>query len=639
MTIAKERAIFLYVKGKSVDKMSKKQFKTESKKILDMMINSIYTNKEIFLRELISNGSDAIDKLYFKSLTDKKIKVNKDDLMIKVIPNKEKRTITITDNGIGMTKEELEDNLGTIAKSGSELFKENNDISKDISIIGQFGVGFYSSFMVSNKVEVISKSIDSSEAYKWISTGADGYTIEETDKKENGTIITLYLKENTENDNYDELLDEYKLEDIIKKYSNYIKYPIKMDFKGEEDKIETKTINSMTPIWKKKQSEVKEEEYNDFYTDKFYDYEKPLKVIKTSVEGLTSYDALLFIPSHAPYNYYTKEYEKGLELYSKGVMIMDKCSDLLPDYFSFVKGLVDSEDIALNISRETMQQNHQVKLIAKNIETKIKNELLAMLKDNREDYEKFYKSFGMQLKHGIYASYGMNKDKLEDLLLFYSSKEDKYVTLDEYVERMKEEQKEIYYASGESIENIKMLPQVDMILDKGYEVLYLTEYLDEFVIKILNSYKEKTFKNVCDKDLDTSTKEEKEAIDKVNEDNKDMLKAMAESIKDNVKEVKFTNNLKNHPVCLTSSGDLSLEMEKIINSMPAEADKVKADITLEINESHPISNKLKELYKNKDNESLAKYTKVLYNQARLLSGLNVDNAAELTDIICNLMSK
>ena len=617
--------------------MSKKQFKTESKKILDMMINSIYTNKEIFLRELISNGSDAIDKLYFKSLTDKTIKIKKDDLEIKVIPNKETRTLTVIDNGIGMTKDELEDNLGTIAKSGSELFKESNDLDKNISIIGQFGVGFYSSFMVASKVEVTSKSLDN-ESYRWISSGADGYSIEKADKKDTGTEIVLYLKENTENDNYDELLDDYHLEELIKKYSNYIKYPIKMDF-TTDGKTETKTINSMIPIWKKKQSEVKDEEYNDFYTDKFYDYEKPLKVIKTSVEGLTSYDALLFIPSHTPYNYYTKEYVKGLELYSKGVMIMDKCGDLLPDYFSFVKGIVDSEDIALNISRETMQQNHQVKLIAKNLETKIKNELLAMLKDNREDYEKFYKAFGMGLKHGIYESYGMNKDKLEDLLLFYSSKEDKYVTLNEYFERMKPDQKEIYYASGESIANIKMLPQVDMILDKDYEILYLTEYLDEFVIKILNSYQDKPFKNVCDKEIDTSSEEEKENIKKVNDEFKDMLTIMSESLKDSVKEVKFTNNLKNHPVCLTSSGELSLEMEKIINSMPADSEKVKADIILEINENHPISAKLKALYEKQDKDELTKYTKILYNQARLLSGLTVDNASELTDLICDMIAK
>ena len=619
--------------------MAKKQFKAESKKLLDMMINSIYTNKEIFLRELISNASDAIDKLYFLSLTDKKLKIKKDDLAIWIIPDKEKRTLKITDNGIGMTKEELEDNLGTIAKSGSELFKENNDKSKDLSIIGQFGVGFYSAFMVSSKVEVLSKSINSDEAYLWTSTGADGYTIEEAKKKTNGTEITLYLKENTEEVDYDSLLEDYRLEGIITKYSNYIKYPIKMNHKDEKDKEEVHTVNSMIPIWKKKQSEVTDEEYNNFYTDKFYDYEKPLKVIRSEVEGLTSYQTLLFIPSHTPFNYYTKEYEKGLELYSKGVMIMDKCPDLLPDYFSFVKGLVDSEDIALNISRETMQQDHQVALIAKNIETKIHKELLTMLKDNRSDYEKFYQAFGMGLKHGIYTSYGTNRDKLEDLLMFYSSKDEKYTTLDEYLERMKPDQKEIYYASGESIANIKMLPQVDMVLDKGYEVLYLTEYLDEFVIKILNTYKEKTFQNVTDKSFDTSTDEEKADIEKINNDNKDLLTSMAEILKDQVKEIKFTNKLKDHPVCLTSSGELSLEMEKIINSMPAETDKVKADTILEINDKHPISKKIRKLYKDNNTEELSKYTKVLYNQARLLSGLNIDNPSELTDLICDMIAK
>ena len=486
--------------------MSKKQFKAESKKLLDMMINSIYTNPEIFLRELISNASDAIDKLYYRSLTDKKVKVKKDELEIWIIPNKEERTITITDNGCGMTKEELEENLGTIAKSGSELFKENNETKKDISIIGQFGVGFYSAFMVASKVDVNSKSIDSDEAYLWSSTGVDGYTIESSNKKENGTTITLYLKENTDTLEVDEYLDEFKLTSIIKKYSDYIRYPIKMNHKDEKNVIEEKVINSMIPIWKKKKTEVEDSEYEDFYTDKFYDYEKPLRVIRSEVEGLTSYQSLLFIPSHAPYNYYTKEYEKGLQLYSKGVMIMDKCSDLLPDYFSFVKGLVDSEDIALNISRETMQQNHQVKLIAKNIENKIKNELLDMLKEDRDNYEKFYQAFGMQLKHGIYSSYGSNKEKLQDLLLFYSSKEDKYVTLDEYIERMKEEDKDIYYVSGESIDKIKMLPKVELLLDKGYEVLYLTEYLDEFVIKMLVEYKEKKFINITDKELDLDRK-------------------------------------------------------------------------------------------------------------------------------------
>ena len=617
----------------------KKQFKTESKKILDMMINSIYTNKEIFLRELISNASDAIDKVYFKSLTDKDININKDDLEIWIRPNKENRTLTISDNGIGMDESELEDNLGTIAKSGSELFKENNDLSKDISIIGKFGVGFYSSFMVASKVEVISKSVNSDKAYKWVSTGADGYSIEECTKDSNGTDIILYIKEDSENEDYCNLLDEYKLMDIVKKYSNYIKYPIKIELKGEDDKVITKVINSMTPIWKKGDKEVTEEEYNDFYTDKFYDYEKPLKVIKTSVEGLTSYNALLFIPSHAPFNYYTKEYVKGLELYSKGVMIMDKCGELLPDYFSFVKGIVDSEDIDLNISRETMQQNHQVSLIEKNIENKIRKELLDMLENDRENYEKFYKAFGMQLKHGIYTSYGMNRDKLEDLLLFYSSKEDKYVTLSEYVSRMKDEDKEIYYASGESIDNIKMLPQVDMMLDKGYEVLYLTEYLDEFVIKILNTYKEKTFVNVTDKKLDMATEEEKEKLEKENTKFNEMLTTMHEAIKDKVSEVKFTNKLKKHPVCLTSVGELSLEMEKVINSMPAESDKVKAEVILEINDSHPISKKLKALYKDGDKKEIAKYTKILYNAARLLSGLDVDNPSEVTELICDMISK
>lgn len=619
--------------------MQKKQFKAESKKLLDMMINSIYTNPEIFLRELISNASDAIDKLYYQSLTDKTIKIKKEDLEIWVIPDKDKRTITITDNGCGMSKEELEDNLGTIAKSGSELFKENNGESKDISIIGQFGVGFYSSFMVSSLVEVISKKYDSPLAYIWSSTGVDGYTINPIDEDLNGTKLILHLKENTDTMNYDELLDSYKLVSIIKKYSDYIKYPIKMNIKNDEGKDEVQTINSMIPIWKKKQKDVKEEEYNDFYTDKFYDYEKPLRVITSSVEGLTSYDALLFIPSHAPFNYYTKEYEKGLQLYSRGVMIMDKCPLLLPDYFSFVKGLVDSSDIALNISRETMQQNHQVNLIAKNIEKKIKKELLEMLKENRGDYEKFYQSFGMQLKHGIYSSYGMHKDTLEDLLLFYSSKDEKYVTLAEYVERMPESQKEIYYASGESINNVKMLPQVEVLKDYGYEVLYLTEYLDEFVIKILNSYKDKKFVNVTDKSLDLDTEEEKKAISKVNDDNKEMLDFIKDTLKDYVKDVKFTNKLKNHPVCLSSTGDLSLEMEHIINTMPNQEEKVKAETILEINDSHNVSKKMRELFKENNTDELATYAKILYNQARLISGLPVDNPNELTDLICSIISK
>ena len=618
--------------------MAKKQFKSESKKILDMMINSIYTNNEIFLRELISNASDALDKLYYQSLTDKKINVSKDDLSIFVDIDKKKRIITITDNGCGMTKDELEENLGTIAKSGSELFKENNDADKDKSIIGQFGVGFYSSFMVASLVEVNSKSISSDVAYKWKSEGADGYTITETNKDSIGTEIKLYLKSNTDECNYDELLDEYKIMNIIKKYSDYIRYPIKMEVQ-EGDKRIVKTINSMIPIWKKSKKDVTEEEYNDFYTDKFYDYEKPLKVISTSVEGLTSYNALLFIPSHAPYNYYTKEYEKGLQLYSRGVMIMDKCSDLLPDYFSFVKGLVDSYDIALNISRETMQKNHQVALIAKNIENKINKELTNMLKNERDKYQEFYKAFGMQLKHGIYSSYGMNKDKLQDLLLFYSSNEDKYVTLSEYVERMKKDQKDIYYASSESINSIKMLPQVEMIKEKGYEVLYLTEYLDEFVIKTIGSYKEHNFINVTDKSLDLDTEEEKEQIKKINEDYKDMFDIMKKGIPDNVKEIKFTNKLKTSPVCLSSMGDLSIEMEKIINTMPNQDEKVSAELVLEINDNHEISKKIKELYNNKENDELEKYGKILYNQARLISGLSIENPKDLTDLICDMISK
>ena len=620
--------------------MAKKQFKAESKKLLDMMINSIYTNPEIFLRELISNASDAIDKLYYRSLTDKDVKVKKDKLEIRVIPNKEERTISIIDNGIGMDKEELEDNLGTIAKSGSELFKENNEMKKDISIIGQFGVGFYSAFMVAKKVVVNSKKVLDETSYTWESDGASGYTINEGEKTSTGTEVILYLKDDDENNNYSEYLEEYKLMGIIKKYSDYIRYPIKMMMIGDDKKEVEKTINSMIPIWKKKQSEVKEEEYNDFYTDKFYDYEKPLKVIKTEVEGLTSYSALLFIPSHAPFNYYTKEYEKGLQLYSRGVMIMDKCSEIIPDYFSFVKGVVDSEDIALNISRETMQSNHQIRLIAKNIENKIKKELEAMLKDEREKYEEFYKAFGMQFKHGIYSSYGADKDKLEDLLLFYSSHKDKLSTIDEYISRMKEDQKDIYYASGDTISNIKMMPQVESILDKGYEVLYLTEYLDEFVIKILGTYKDKKFINVCDNELDTSSEEEKEEIKKVNEENKDMLQAVKEQLKDRVEEVRFTNKLKKHPVCLTSMGELSTSMEKIINSMPNDgSENVHAKTILEINEEHPISDKLKELYKEGKLEEVNKYSNILYNQARLISGLPVENPNELTEMICEILSK
>ena len=620
--------------------MKKKEFKAESKKLLNMMINSIYTNKEIFLRELISNSSDALDKLYYLSLTNADLKVKKDKLEIRIETDKDNRCLKIIDNGVGMTKEELENNLGTIAKSGSELFKEENDKKKDIEIIGQFGVGFYSSFMVSKEVSVLSRSINSDKAYLWTSSGADGYTIEEASKDEVGTVITLYLKDNTDDDNYDEFLESYTIERIVKKYSDYIKYPIKMEVETEDKdkkkKKEVNTLNSMVPIWKKKKKDVKDEEYHDFYTDKFYDYEHPLKVIKSEVEGLTSYQALLFIPSHAPYNYYTKEYEKGLMLYSKGVMVMDKCADLLPDYFSFVKGIVDSEDIELNISRETMQQDKQIKLIAKSIETKIKKELETMLKDERENYEKFYEAFGEQLKYGIYSSYGMNKELLQDLLLFYSSKDEKLIPLYEYVERM--EGDTIYYASGESVDKIKMLPNVEEAINKGKEVLFLTNYLDEFVLKTLGTYQEKKFQNVSDANFDLSSDEEKEELKKLNEESKDMFALMKTVLDANVKDVRFTNRLKNHPVCLITDGEVSLEMEKVLNAMP-NGDTVKANKILEINESHPISAKLKELYKNDDKENLEKYTKVLYSSARLIEGLTVDNPTELSNLICEIMSK
>lgn len=623
----------------------KKEFKAESKKLLNMMINSIYTNKEIFLRELISNASDALDKLHYLSLTNANIEVDKDNLEINIEIDKENRAIKIIDNGVGMTDLELENNLGTIARSGSELFKEENSDSENLEIIGQFGVGFYSSFMIAKNVEVLSKSINSNKAYLWKSDGLDGYTITESEKESNGTVITLYLKDDTEDNNYSDYLNDYTITRIVKKYSNYIKYPIKMEIEHEEEDKETKkkivtkeveTLNSMTPIWKKKLKDVKEEEYNDFYTDKFYDYENPLKVIKSEVEGLTSYQALMFIPSHAPYNYYTKEYEKGLMLYSKGVMIMEKCADLLPDYFSFVKGIVDSEDIELNISRETMQQDRQIKLIAKSIETKIKKELETMLKDERDNYIKFYEGFGEQLKYGIYSSYGMNKELLQDLLLFYSSKEEKLVTLNEYVER--NDFDTIYYASGESIDKIKMMPSVEDAMEKDKEVLFLTNYIDEFVLKTIGTYKDKKFMNVLDSNFDLSTDSEKEEIKKVNEESKDMLEIMKTTLDTNVSNVRFTNRLKNHPVCLITEGDVSLEMEKVLNQMP-NGDSVKANKIMEINESHPISNKLKELYENNDKETLEKYTKVLYNQARLIEGLSIENPRELSDLICEIMSK
>lgn len=624
--------------------MKKREFKTESKRILDLMINSIYTNKEIFLRELISNSSDALDKLYYLSLTNKDIKVNKDDLFIRVDYNKDKRTITISDNGTGMTEEELENNLGVIAESGSLKFKEENKEQNDVNIIGQFGVGFYSAFMVSDKVTVESKSYKDDRATIWESAGVDGYTLSPSDKKDNGTIITLHLKEDTEDYNYSELLSEYKLRGIIKKYSDYISYPIKMEVennrkKEDSDEYETYkeviTINSMIPLWKRNKKDITEEEYNNFYSDKFFDYDKPLDVLHFNIEGNVNYNALLYIPSHAPYDYYSKEYEKGLQLYTNGVLIMDKCSELLPDYFSFVRGVIDTEDIPLNISRETLQDDKNIKLIAKSIESKVKNELLDLLKNNRDKYLEFYKAFGMQLKFGIYNDYGMHKDKLEDLIMFYSSCDKKLITLDEYVNKLKEEDKNIYYCAGETVDKIDMLPQVEGIKDK-HEVLYLTDYVDEFAIMAIHEYKGKTFVNVTNESTDLSTDEEKEKINKENTDNKDMLEEMKKVLEGNVEEVKLTNKLKSHPVCLTTTGEVSTSMEKVINAMPTD-EKIKANEVLEINASHKIVDKLKDLYKN-DKDEFTKYTKVIYYEARLIEGLPIDNPTELSNLMCDIMA-
>lgn len=624
--------------------MKKREFKTESKRVLDLMINSIYTNKEIFLRELISNASDALDKLYYLSLTNKDIKVKKNDLEIKIDLDKEARTLTITDNGCGMTEDELENNLGVIAESGSLHFKEENDGKDDVNIIGQFGVGFYSAFMVSDKVVVESKSYKDEDSHIWESTGVDGYTISKGKKETTGTKITLYLKKDTEDYNYSDFLTEYKIRSIIKKYSDYISYPIKMMVentrkKEDSDEYETyteeATLNSMVPLWKKDKKNIKNEEYNNFYQDRFHDYEEPLKVLHFNMEGNVNFTALLFIPSHAPYDFYSKEYEKGLALYTNGVLIMDKCSDLLPDYFSFVKGVIDTEDIPLNISRETLQDNKNIKLIAKSIESKIKKELLSMLSDERDKYEEFYKAFGMGLKFGIYNDYGINKDKLSDLVMFYSSNDKKLTTLKEYTERMKEGQESIYYACGESVDKIDMMPQVESVKDK-YEVLYLTEYVDEFTIITLAEYNSKKFVNVSSENTDISTEEEKKHINEINDNNKNMLSSMKDLLGDSVKEVKFTSKLKNHPVCLTTEGEVSTSMEKVINSMPT-GEKIKASEVLEINSNHKIADKLKELYKD-NKEEFEKYTKVIYFEARLIEGLPIDNPTEMSNLMCDIMA-
>ena len=630
-----------------------KQFKAESKRLLDMMINSIYTHKEIFLRELISNASDAIDKLYFKSLTDDKVGMNKSDFAINIIADKDAGTLTITDNGIGMTAEELENNLGIIANSGSFKFKNENEKNDDVDIIGQFGVGFYSAFMVAKEVRVRSKAYGSDKAYVWTSTGVDGYTIEEDDKDTVGTEIRLTLKDDTENEKYSEYLSDFRIKELVKKYSDYIRFPIKMDVEKSRRKadakeddysdeayekyVENETLNSMVPLWRKNKNELKPEDYNSFYKEKYYDYTDPLKYIHSKVEGTTTYDSLLFIPAQAPYNFYSKDYEKGLQLYSSGVLIMDKCADLLPDYFSFVKGLVDSADLSLNISREMLQHDHQLKLIAKSIEKTIKSELKKMLNNDRENYEKFWKSFGVQLKFGVYDNYGRDKDAVEDLLLFTSSAEKKLVTLDEYVARMKEDQKYIYYAAGDSVAKIEALPQTELLRDKGYEILYLTDNVDEFAVKVLMRHGEKEFRNVSEGDLGIDSEEQKEETKKLSEDNKDMLALITEALGGKIKECRISDKLKSHPVCISSFGQISLEMEKILNQNP-QNQKVTSEKVLEINPNHKIFAAMQKLLET-DKDKFKDYASILYDQALLIEGMQIDDPVEFSNKICSLMAE
>ena len=622
--------------------MEKREFKAESKGLLDIVINSIYTNREIFLRELISNASDAIDKVYYKTLGDSSLTFNKDDYYIKIKPNKEERTLTISDKGIGMTEKELDENLGVIAKSGSLQFKKENEIKDGFDIIGQFGVGFYSGFLVADKITVITKAFGADKAYKWESDGVDGYTISEAEKDSFGTDIILHLKANDEDENYDEFLEEYKLKSLIKKYSDFIRYPIKLDVtksrvkegteNEHEEYVEEETVNSMVPLWRRNKNELTDDDYNNFYVEKRFGFDKPLRHMHISVDGMISYNSILYIPENIPYDYYTKEYEKGLELYSNGVLIMEKCSELLPDYFGFVKGIVDSQDLSLNISREMLQHDRQLSRIAKNIKTKIKNELESMMKNDRESYEKFYKSFGRQLKYGVYDDFGMNKDELKDLLMFYSSKEKKMVSLAEYVERMAEDQKYIYYAVGESNERIEKMPQTEMVLDKGYEILYFTEDVDEFAIKMLMNYKEKEFKSVSSGDLGIESEEENK---KENEENKGIFEAMKEVLGEKISAVKASSRLKNYPVCLPSEGEVSIEMEKILSAMPNNQG-VKAQKVLEVNTNHEVFNSLKDaLEKDKDKFNL--YTKLLYNQALLVEGLSIEDPVDFTNDICKLM--
>lgn len=626
--------------------MAKKQFKAESKKLMDMMINSIYTHKDIFLRELISNASDALDKRYYNAMNEGQTGLDREDYKIKIEIDKENRFLTISDNGCGMSEKELETNLGTIAKSGSLDFKSGVEKGSEVEIIGQFGVGFYSAFMVSDKVTVVSKVQGSDEAFKWESAGVDGYTVSPAEKDEAGTVITLHIKENTENEDYDKYLGQYTIQNIVSKYSDYIRYPIMLDMERTELKegteneyetvVEATQLNSMVPLWRKSKSEITDEDYNSFYQSKFYDFEAPLKTIHSKTEGQISYDALLFIPAHAPFDYYSKDFEKGLALYTNGVVVMEKCKELLPDYFSFVKGLVDSADLTLNISRETLQQDHLLKIIAKNIEKKIKSELEKMLRTDREKYEEFFKAFGVQLKYGIYSDYGRNKETLQDLILFVSSNEKKLASLSEYVDRMPESQSTIYFATGETVDKIDLLPQADSVKSKGYEILYCTDDVDEFALQMLREYKGKTFTNICAANLDLDTEEEKEALKAENEGAKDVLSFLKESIGDAVSEVRFTNKLKNHPVCLTSEGMMSLGMEKVLSAMPGANGGVKATVVLEINKDHPVADKIKALYET-DKEKTAKYAKILYAQSCLIAGKSIENPTEFSELVCELM--
>ena len=649
---ASVREQYIYIKG-CVIMAETKQFKAESKRLLDMMINSIYTHKEIFLRELISNASDAIDKLYFKSLTDDKVGMNKDDFKIEITADKENKVLTISDNGIGMTADELENNLGIIANSGSFKFKNENEKTDDVDIIGQFGVGFYSAFMVAKEVEVRSKAYGSDKAYMWKSSGADGYTIEECDKDSVGTEIRLTLKDDTETECYDEYLEASTIKELVKKYSDYIRFPIKMDVEKTKRKadakeddysddayetvIENETLNSMVPLWRKNKNELKPEDYNNFYKEKFFDYTDPLKYIHSKIEGTVTYDSLLFIPARAPFNFYSKDYEKGLQLYSSGVLISDKCADLLPDYFSFVRGLVDSADLSLNISREMLQHDHQLKTIAKSIEKTIKSELKKMLNNEREKYEQFWKTFGIQIKFGVYDNYGRDKDAVEDLLMFTSSHENKLTTLDEYVSRMKEEQKYIYYAAGDSVEKIQALPQTELLRDKGYEILYLTDNVDEFAVKVLMRHGDKEFRNVSEGDLGIDTEAEKEETKKLAEENKHMLSFITAALDGKVKETKISDKLKSHPVCISSSGQISLEMEKILNQNP-QNEKVKSEKVLEINPNHKIFAAMQKLY-GEDKEKFKDYASILYDQALLIEGMQIEDPVEFSNKICALMAE